>query len=230
MVRSISNTVPSILWSIFETIRDPTLSRRLSAETQNYFDLTSGEYKVAPLTTIPIIQSMYAEIARLRIATCVLRTCEAESFHLDDNWIVPKGTTVAIFSHGLGQDNQLWAKARPDITARPLEKFWPERFLVPENNGSKDKRRGTTSRFSTEGFEPLQVAFGGGENQCPGREFAKAVQASTLAILFNEYEIQLSDPQSAEQSIPPVRGVAYGTIKPLDKVRVRIRKRTMAKY
>lgn len=221
--------MPSTFWYIFETLRNPTLSKYLASEIKPLCDPVSGKYNVAALTSLPILQSMHAEIGRLRMATGAIRTSEVDNFKLDDNWIVAKGTSVMIFSHDLALNTELWVNARPQIVERPLEEFWPDRFIIPEKSAKEGKGQVRTGRFSMEGVGTLHVTFGGGQHLCPGRYLAKAVQAGTLAVLLSEYEVQLSDPESAEQVIPPVREAAYGTVRPLDKVRVRIRKRTPPK-
>jgi hypothetical protein len=227
MQGSTSNTMPSTFWYIFETLRKPHLYKYLTNETAPHYDSGTGKYDISTLTAHPIIQSMHAEVGRLRMATGTMRTNGVDNFKLDENWTVPKGTSVMIFSHDLGLNTELWANARPQTIDKPLDQFWPERFIIPDKNTntipSKDEIR--KGRFSMEGVGGLHVPFGGGQHLCPGRYFAKAVQAGTLAVLLNEYEIQLSDPEDAETTIPPVREAAYGTVRPLNKVRIRIRKR-----
>lgn len=174
---------------------------------------------------------MHAEIGRLRMATGAIRTNEVHNFKLDEKWLIPKGMSVMIFSHDLALNTELWANARPQTVARPLEEFWAERFLVPDKPTNQERKTTIvpekigTGRFSMEGVSALHTTFGGGQHLCPGRYLARAVQAGTLAVLLCEYEIELSDPDDVEYVLPLVRELAYGTVKPRDKIRVRIRKR-----
>jgi cytochrome P450 len=169
---------------------------------------------------------MNAEVARLRTASCAIRRNEGANFKLDNEWLVPKGTSVIIFSHDLALNKGTWSRRWPQME-EPLDCFAPGRFLAA-GRPQKERRKGGqthTGQFNTEGIDDLLVAFGAGSHVCPGRQFARAVQAATLAVLLGEYEIQFSDPDSAEQLMPPAGGVAYGTIKPSGQIRMRLRKR-----
>jgi cytochrome P450 len=223
--------MPSTFWYIIETLRNPSLTKHLTKELSKHCVPSSDSFDTAALTAMPIIQSMHAEIGRLRVATRVVRTNEVPNFKLDDKWMIPKGMSVMIFSHDLALNTQLWAKVRPQTVERPLEDFWAERFLIPDKPTNSERRTTMkeekigTGRFSMEGVEALHTTFGGGQHLCPGQYLARAIQASTLAVLLCEYEIQLSDPDDVELILPRVKELAYGTVTPLDKIRIRIRKR-----
>ncbi|KAF2648308.1 cytochrome P450 [Lophiostoma macrostomum CBS 122681] len=225
MQGSTSNTMPSTFWFILETLRNTELNKYIHSEIKGLFDPVSGKYDVGTLTSLPIIQSMHAEIGRLRMATGTLRQCQVDGFQLDEDWSLPKGVQVMIFSHDLALNTPLWASARPQTVERPLEEFWPERFIVPDKPAREKRGQIRTGRFSMEGIGALHSTFGGGSHLCPGRYLAKAIQAATLVVLLCEYEVLLPDPESVEESMPPLREVAIGQIRPLEKVRVRIRKR-----
>jgi len=222
--------MPSTFWYIIETLRNPALTNYLSKEVGKHCLPASDSFDIAAITALPIIQSMHAEIGRLRMATGTVRTNEVHNFKLDEKWLIPKGMNIMIFSHDLALNTELWAKARPQTVERPLDEFWAERFLIPEKPASGAKSTTVpekigSGRFSMEDVEALHTTFGGGQHLCPGRYLARAVQAGTLAVLLCEYEIELSDPDDVELILPSVRELAYGTVKPLDKIRVRIRKR-----
>jgi hypothetical protein len=59
-----------------------------------------------------------------------------------------------------------------------------------------------------------------------GPAYAKAIHAATLAVLLNDFEVQLCDTELFDQDLPPPRSVAFGVIKPMGEVAVRIRKRS----
>nr|GFD58091.1 hypothetical protein [Tanacetum cinerariifolium] len=61
--------------------------------------------------------------------------------------------------------------------------------------------------------------------QFPGSRFISALQVATLAVLFAEFDIQLCDTDEVDAVLPAVGEFAFGTVKPLDKIAVRIRKR-----
>lgn len=221
--------MPSAFWCILESLRSPALVKHLTREMGHHCDPVTGDYDLAALASIPVFSSLHTEVSRLRTATVVVRVNDADRFALDSDWSIPKGMEIRLFSHDLALNTHLWAQARPGTVEKPLQVFWPERFIVPSERAQERKGDIRTGTFSTESVGALLTAFGGGPHLCPGRLLVKTIQAGTLAVLLSEYEIQLSDPESTEGILPPVPGVAYGTIKPLQPVRMRIRKRPLSK-
>jgi hypothetical protein len=222
--------MPSTFCSIIEVLRNPALMRYLRFEIARYYNPESGTYNIKAITSLPIIESIHAEIGRLRMATRTIRTNEGDNFKLDDSWVIPSGTSVIIFSQDLGLNLEQWTQGRPQTVARPLEEFWAERFLVPDRSASirTSKRRNddiVTGTFSLEGLVPLNITFCGGQSSDPHSSFAKTCEAATLAVLLTEFDLQLCDPDEVGQLLPLVGEVIYGTAKPLDKVAIRIRKR-----
>ncbi|KAF2865178.1 cytochrome P450 [Massariosphaeria phaeospora] len=227
-----SNTIPPTLWSIVEALRRPALLKRLTVDISHQFDARSETYNMAAVGAMPLVQSLHAEVGRLRMAARVVRRSEEGDFKLDENWTIPSNMWAVMFSHDLALNTKLWAKARPRTIEKPLEEFWAERFLIPEKPNqyqryAKKQETDTvgTGRFSMEGLDALHIPFEGGLKLGTSRYFAEAVQAATLAILLTEYELEFSEPEDVEQALPPVREIAYGSIKPLHKIRLRIRKR-----
>ena len=180
---------------------------------------------------------MHAEVGRLRTASASIGTCEVNNFDLDDEWTISKGTSVIVLSQDIALDTKSWADARPDTVLQPLDAFWAQRFLIPEktrysSSSSKEMRNPTVAkggRFSMEHIEGLHLASGGGQPPGPEHGLSKVLQVATIALLLTEFDVELSDPEQADAVIPPLREAAFGTMMPLDRVRVRIRKRTAPK-
>jgi hypothetical protein len=217
--------VPSTLWCIIEVLRNPVLVKHLKSELLRYYNPESGSYNIEAITNLPIVESIYAEIARLRTATRTIRTNEGGNLKLDDTWTLPRGMSAIMFSQDLGLNSEHWKKAQPHTVTHPLEEFWAERFLIADKSTSMrtSKRRKddiATGTFSLSGLASLHLPFGDGLFS-----LAKICQAAILAVLLTEFDIQLCDLDDVEQVLPPLREVAYGTVKPLDKIAVRIRKR-----
>jgi hypothetical protein len=146
---------------------------------------------------------------------------------LDDHWVIPRDTSIIALSHDLALSAEAWAKARSRTVERPLEEFWPERYLLHKRAGSKSVLHSAQSgvSFSLVGLEPLNMGLGFGGQPILGSEHARAIHAATLAVLLNEFEIQLCDAELFDAVLPPARELAFGMLKPLDKVDVRIKKR-----
>jgi hypothetical protein len=228
--RILSDTIPTSFWSIFEILRDSSLSRHLQSliKDQHMSLSTEGvQGNISTLSAHPLFQSFSQEITRLRMSKCIHSTNAGDSLRLDGNWIIPNGANVLIFSQDLALDAETWVKARPRSVAKPLEEFWAERFMTTSDFNSKKRGGNTLDKMpKSDALSGLNIAFRTAEGRRPEEDLIRGVQAGTLSVLLTEYEMQLSDPESAERAIPPLREGAFGTVKPLGKIRMRLRKRT----
>lgn len=211
-----------------EVLRDQRLVQTLTSFVEQCYRPGTGLYGVIELTSNPLIQSLHAEVARLRMSSYVVLHNLGEKFDLDESWTIPQGSFVAIPSRRLAMNIKLWHKARPQAVQVPLERFWAERFLMQDHGSNEIGKRESTGVFSLASVEPLMTAYGGGSHACPGQHLAKAIQIGTLAVFLNEYEIQLSDPDEVEHSIQQqAEKDDAGCKKPQGNVRMRLRKRTV---
>lgn len=223
--RTNTGLVPSTFWMTVETLRKSHLARTMTANAAHHFSPITHKYDVAGLTQIPLIKSFQTEIHRLRTATCLVRTNKTDGYPLDKHWSLSKGATVAIFSHDVSSNTDVWKKLQPRALERPLEEFWAERFMAPERKDKFKKDTGTETRGSAiENLGDLitQLAT---SDQHWGPALISALQMASMAVLFAEFEIQLCDTELVDAALPPTGEFAYGTVKPLEKVAVRIRKR-----
>ena len=232
MSRSNSTSLPSTFWTLIEVLRNPQLHKHLAATINQNYSPQSREYDVKRITDTPLMQSLQAEIRRLRVSTVTTRTSEIDTVQLDEQWMLPKDITVLLFSQDISLHRGLWAKARPGSVSRPLSEFWAERFLISNRAKSslKSERKQTkdnieTGSFSMEALEPLDLVFDSVDHLGLGRDYLGAVQAATLAVFLTEFELQLCDPEAVDGAVPPVGEVAFGMGEPLEKVAVRIRQR-----
>lgn len=223
--RTNTELLSSIFWTTVETLRKSHLTRNMAATIAQHFSPITHKYDVFGLAQDPFVKSLQTEIRRLRTASCVIRTNETDGFPLDKQWSLPKGATVAMFSHDIGLNTDVWKKVQPRALERPLEESWAERFTRPEQKSRYKKTAGTeTSGSDTEDLGDIITQLTAC-HQFPGSRFVSALQTATLAVLFAEFEIQLCDTEEVDAALPPVREFAYGTVKPLGKIAVRIRKR-----
>lgn len=225
--------MPYLFWSTVHVLLDPTLRDHLTSDFAQHRNANSGSFDTGAINNIPVMQSIQTEIGRLRIGTVVARTSTAD-VALDDTWTVPKGQSVTIFNHDISHNTEMWEKLRPQALAKPLSEFFAERFLVPSksasapNSGSEKKIERSdmwAGKYSTDGLSSLLLTFGGGQSLCPGRFYVKAIQAGTLAVLLSEFEIEFVNSGATERALPPPMQLAYGPIKPLEKISLRIRRR-----
>lgn len=230
-----SAAMPSTFWHIVEILRNEALTNYLSGEVLRHAQPTQGKYDMATITKLPNLQSLSAEIKRVRTATYMLRTNSTPNARLDDDWAIPKSTSVLAFSQDIALNTALWSKARPQTTTRPLSEFWSDRFLIPDKSAStKRYRKGrdsvTTGVFSLDGIEILHdvLSRGNGDECCSNLELrlADAFTTAAVAVLLAEFEMNVCDGDDLEAGLPPVGEVAYGVSKPLEKVAVRLKLRS----
>lgn len=215
----------STFWATLETLRKSHLTRNMTATIAQHFSPITHKYDVLGLVEEPFVKSLQTEVRRLRTAKLVVRTNQIEGFPMDKQWSLPEGATVAMFSHDIALNIDAWKKAQPRLVEKPLEEFWAERFTRPEQKSRYKKSAGVEASGSDAGDFGDLITQLTACDQFPGSRFISAMQTATLAVLFAEFEIQLSDADEVDAILPPTLEFAFGTVKPLEKVAVRIRKR-----
>lgn len=222
--RANANAVRAVFWYVFEALKDPDLKDRLHSELKECrvagsSDTTGSDlFDLSKFSTKPLLQSTYAELLRMLVQTTMTRTNENGNFDLGPDYTVRKNDTMTIFSSITARNSAAWHTARPEALARPLDEFWPERFLVRKG---KDSPQAT---FSMEGLAECWMPYGGGQRMCPGRHFAKLEIIGTLGVLLENFEMELMDEPEAAKVIPDKRWVPYGTLPPKGTVSVRLRR------
>lgn len=127
-----------------------------------------------------------------------------------------------MFSHDVALNTDAWKQRHPRALERPLEEFWAERFATLEQKTRRKKDVAVGS--ATESLEDLIKDLTDCE-RFPEARLISALQMATVAVLFAEFEVQLSDTEDADAILPLIREFAYGRVKPREKIAVRIRKR-----
>ena len=178
-----------------------------------------------------MLQSIYAEVLRLRIAAFIMRSPERGSMELNA-WRFPKGEIMLVATTPAHMDKSLWNTGQAD--EHPLDRFWAERFLVYPSNPwsgptrkaqiqeSKKNYTGDTPVFSTNGLEGAWFPYGGGFRACPGRHFAKREIIMTFATMVTMFDIEV-DGSKALKTDPRANGL--GAQRPRHAIPFRIRKR-----
>jgi hypothetical protein len=188
-------------------------------------------YDVARVAALPLTQSLQAEVSRLRVAQYITCANEFAEVSIDSQWKLPKACNTISFSHDIALVTKAWANARPRTVERPLDEFWPERFLIPNENGPKvrgQRKNGhgiESGKFAAQNLELLAPAFYDNKSFGLASDYTRTMQAATLAVLLAEFEIELCDPQAADAAMPVLQESAFGQIRPQERIAVRIRKR-----
>lgn len=196
------------------------------------------------LCSRPLLQSIYAETLRLRVALFVTRTPENEAFSLGE-WKLPPDETVVLSSRTGAMNPHVWNAGTP-VNPHPLDTFWADRFLiypndpmsgparkdvvlVEDNHGGSTpevKSLETEPRFSLEGVAGGWIPYGGGQRMCPGRHFAKQEIIGTLALLLTHYEIELREPTNGVPECD-MRFFPFGGLPPTKEIPFRMRRRNI---
>ncbi|KAF4435541.1 nacht and ankyrin protein [Fusarium austroafricanum] len=217
---AMANTVPAALWMIVHTLLDAKVGEQ-------------PDIKV--LMKDPLLNSIYYETLRLRVAGTVGRTSLDDQLRLAGGWKVKAGVPVMFTGWLAGLDESCWNTGQ-DLSGNkpqhPLEAFWAERFLECPGSSSisgpaKKKRvqparespqRPTThmgtedarSKASVAGLRGHFFPFGGGAFRCPGETLAKQVIFASVAIVLQSYDLRLIDPDEARKIEPSHRELPFG--------------------
>ncbi|KAL9114779.1 MAG: hypothetical protein Q9227_001459 [Pyrenula ochraceoflavens] len=230
-----SNAIRALFWFISEALKDIDLQSCLLSEAFESFEGDSID--LSKLSRQPLLQSTYAEILRQRVAIAISRMSNTADFHME-NYTITKKLPMLFFSQMFAFSKEAWA-IRPKTLTRPLEEFWARRFIVPSEKETTDgkgsvehkasdilenssKSHGTCNMDDLDG---CWLPYGGGQRMCPGRHFAKHQILGTFALLFRKFEWQLLDDNQAKSIKPDLRCVPTGTLPPLGKLAVRVRRR-----
>lgn len=237
MNRSNANAVPATVWFMLEVLRDMDLQRethqrildsRLPSTVDEKDGASGVKYDVEKLCSDPLLQSVYAETLRLRVAALIVR----ESAHRDfsfQGWEVRRNEVLTVSSYTEALNEDIWSTGESS-QSYPLDKFWARRFLVdpsdsasgPVRNPKRRKAANGEPYFSVAGLEGTWIPYGGGRSLCPGRHFAKREIMSTTAAFLATYEIELEFDHVPDSDMSQF---GFGTMPPKGKLPCRIRRR-----
>ena len=228
-----TNAVPAAFWFVFEAFKDHRLLSHLRQELETS-QKSYEKQKIPDINTIcggQLLQSVYAETLRLRVAILITRAPEHDDFQLGE-FLFPKDKLIAVSSRTAAMDNTLWNTGSTE-DPHPLDEFWAERFLIhPPLRRAKDQPKVSATddqvngipRFSMNGLSGAWIPYGGGQRMCPGRHFAKQEIIGTFALLSTLFDIEILGPSESGLEAD-MRYFPLGGLPPKEKVPFRIRTR-----
>ena len=233
VTRSSACLIPLTFWTLAEVLRRPSLTKSLVGSIDRYRPSQGGSYNITEISDLELLRSVETEIQRLRMAPVAVLKCEGFPTRLDDHeqWTMPRLTWAVLCSREISLNAKVWAKSQPQIVQKPLEEFWAERFVshkARNKSGSGQPPNGDEAPSDLHTLEALNRRIAHYQHNVMGPEYMRAMYAATLAVLLSQFEFQLCDPEGFDAAIPPARAIAYGTIKPLGNVAMRLKKRTAA--
>ncbi|KHO01426.1 Pfs, NACHT and Ankyrin domain protein [Metarhizium album ARSEF 1941] len=242
---STRNSVVASLWTVLEIISDKRLLDRVRREAAKCRGPSPSGFDIALLLENPLLQSIYAEVLRLRVHMFIIRVPVFDSLRIKD-WMVPRGNLVVMSTTVAHMDPAVWNTGENGQHA--LDAFWADRFLKydgvpgsgPRKTASKHAgdpcpARGPGERptacpastgdasYGIRDVDGAWIPYGGGQRQCPGRHFAKRDIIFTAAVLVTYFDIEpLVDVRSLKMDM---RGFGLGTMAVKGAIPYRIRRR-----
>ena len=233
---------------LYETLQRPELFSQLMEEiTKSSTDITKGSpVNIEVLCNQPLLPSMYAETLRLYTSLFALRSAAHGSINVD-KFTIPKDDLIAVDRRVCAMDTDLWSTGRIGDNGEenhPLDCFWAERFIVrPDDSTSGPLRftslgtkgsnldfsarpRGKDPYFSMDGLAGGWIPFGGGNRQCPCRNFAKQEIIVGFALVLSMLEMELLALDKIGIRKPNMRYYGLGTLPPKGAIPFRVRRRT----
>ncbi|TGJ85106.1 hypothetical protein E0Z10_g3639 [Xylaria hypoxylon] len=185
-----ANAMPMAFWNLIEVYNDPALLGRIQAELSNAIvppdaneDKLPYRFDINAITSSPLLQSVYAEVLRMRVSLFHNRSPTQGDYSLGP-YKFKQGGLVCVSTNIASNHAYTW-RNRIDGGQRPLDKFWADRFLV---SNPKDNN---TMKFSTDGLDGAWIPYGGGALMCPGRHLAKQEMMSGVAIFDAYFDMKL---------------------------------------
>lgn len=169
----LSNTVPSIFWTLFEIYSRPQLLIALREEIEKHalrIDEFNGTHTI-DLADIkdqcPFLLSTFQEVLRLRSYGAPTRIVYRDTV-LNDRYLLKAGGVLQMPAACINRESSTWG-------TNSLE-FDPSRFIA--DGDVKQSNRAT-------GF----MSFGASPNICPGRHFATGEILAAVAMLLVRYDV-----------------------------------------
>ena len=225
------------IWNIIEIFRDHGLLSRVRTELESAAlqGITSGQ-DIDKLMSLPLLQSICAELLRLRVETPTVFSSYREAIHINE-WHIPKDSLVLVRSGTAHRDPDFWNTKNEQ---HPLDQFWADRFLVyPEDPQSGPRKEATSDRvksdlqarklpvsrtdgrFVSSGLTDSFIPWGIGERTCPGRGIARRVIVGVVATMVQRYDMEIL---SSDFRINTAFD-GIGTQRPLRRIPFKIRNR-----
>lgn len=180
------------------------------------------EFDVISLATSPLLQSVYAEVLRMRISLLLNRTPAQSDFHFG-KWVFRRGRFITLSTQIAAHDAEAWGPERTQGGKKPLDRFWAERFLVP----AAEQKDLEAKEFSLDGLSNAWIPYGGGSFMCPGRHFAKQEMMGSVAVFKAYYDLEITDKPVGWIPKPNTKFYGIGAMPPGEKIPFRIRRKVV---
>ena len=134
-----AKSIPAAFWFLLEVGKDQTLLGRVRKEVESSLQGTttreSPDFDMKKIPSSALMQSVWAETLRLRVALNVVRGTEYRDFNLG-NWLIPRGKDIAIPTCAAHMDESVWSTGSSGVFY-PLHEFWADKFLIYPSGHSR---------------------------------------------------------------------------------------------
>ncbi|KAH6883874.1 cytochrome P450 [Thelonectria olida] len=228
-----ANTIPATAWMMLYVLLDKRITERVKEELSTIDLMGSGFTNTGDLASRPLLNSIYCETLRLRVASAVGRKSTIK-IRTPGGWEFEANNPIMFPSWLSGLDDSFWNTGRTLSEGgpqHPVDTFWAERFLqypddplsgparteslghqpsvekeVPKS--ANDDRR---AKLVTKGVQGHWFPFGGGVSKCPGEALARQTILISVAFMFHNFEIRLSSPDEARKAGSKHRALPFGS-------------------
>ncbi|KAH8433492.1 cytochrome P450 [Aspergillus melleus] len=237
---SVRNAIVAAFWTTLEIFQDPALLTRVREELKVCRnDDPDTLFDIDRLLQSHLMQSIYAEVLRLRVHVFIVRAPKKYNLKIRD-WFIPAGKTLFMSSTPAHMDKNVWNTGASD--EHGLDTFWADRFMKAagdETSGPRkhnmrvkspstpvhDPHTASQAKFAPEDVEGSWIPYGGGPRMCPGRHFAKREIILTAAMMVSLFDCEvLADVRSLKMDM---KGYGLGTLNAAGKVPVRMKRRNI---
>ncbi|KAK8859640.1 25-hydroxycholesterol 7-alpha-hydroxylase [Apiospora arundinis] len=203
-----SNTIPICTWIMIELIKDPKLFsavRRDITKAALSNETSSQTFDIHELTSLPLLQSIYAEALRLHVGILITRTSVVPVTIAGHNF--PPGTVFQSPTQLSHLEESVWG-----VPGHPASEFWAHRHLKEKK---KENEKGEIEKhleFSLAGPPGAFFPYGGGTAMCAGRNLAKAEVLVTVAMLVSRLDLKFLEwlkPDGSPSDRPALDNTKY---------------------
>jgi cytochrome P450 len=179
----LTNTVPTVFWTLFDISSRPdlvaTLREEIAANAVKVEQTDAGPVHVLDLSAVrtdcPQFASTLLEVLRMRFSSTTTRLVTTET-QLGE-WTLRKGNLVQVPSHYFNQGVASWGA--------DAATFDPRRFLRAGDGGGGASAAALGPQGLAKGF----LTFGISPHVCPGRHFAVGEIAALVSMLLLRFDL-----------------------------------------
>jgi len=213
---SVGNSIPAIFWMVLLLTEHPEAWETCRKQVEQVVasrkkaDSNRTVFTLDELDKLTYIESAFWEALRMYQANFTPRTA-TEDFIFEtgsQNYLIEKGTKIMVWWNVLHSD--------PGVFEKP-EEYRFDRFV------GKSKTDFSFADGKPLTHEPV-IPFGGGEHLCPGRKFVSYEARLFVAMLMQNFDIQLLAGETRPETDPAMVGIGVSQPTRDPKAQIRYRK------